>query len=213
VPLAAAELVADPALGRRDRKKLETRRALAEAAIALFDAQGFEDTTVEEIAEAVDVSRRTFHRYFARKEDVLFADASERLGRFRATLHDRPPGEAVATSVRVALRELASDLSLRPEVERTRFRLIASSPSLRAHHLRYQDELAAAVADFAATRARPGGDPAWPALVGSCTLAVATTMRRRWTAGEADGELVDAIEHGVDLLGDLFGAEEEASRG
>ncbi len=182
---------------------MRTRDALVDAAVAMFARQGFEDTTVEAIAEEVDVSRRTFHRHFPRKEDVLFADAADRLALFGDALAGRPAEEPVIDSVRVALRGLALVLSARPDVERTRLRLIEASPTLRAHHLRYQDELAAAITAFAAQRTPDRGEPAWPALLGSCSLAVVTTMRRRWTAGELEESLADAIDHGFDVLSHL----------
>src|ERR1700746_1078832 len=81
------------ATGLRERKKARTREALQESAMARFATQGFEGTTVEEIAEACEVSPRTFFRYFATKEDVLFVDAAVRRERLLAVIAERPPGE------------------------------------------------------------------------------------------------------------------------
>lgn len=72
--------------GLRERKKQQTRSALVDAALALFEAKGFEAATVEEIAAAADVSPRTFFRYFAAKEGVLLAVHDEEFDRLLAAI-------------------------------------------------------------------------------------------------------------------------------
>ena len=77
-------------LGLRERKKLQTRIALIEAALDLCDRQGFEATTVEQIAAAVDVSPRTFNRYFATKEDVVLGPIEDMVTAVVASLDAQP---------------------------------------------------------------------------------------------------------------------------
>ncbi|MCW2902925.1 MAG: transcriptional regulator, TetR family, partial [Streptosporangiaceae bacterium] len=93
--------------GRRERKKRRTREALVEAAFELFREKGFEATTVEEIADAVDVSSRTFFRYFASKEDVALTFQEEQLAAVLAALAARPADEPVVTALRRSVVSIA----------------------------------------------------------------------------------------------------------
>ncbi len=88
--------------GRRERKKQRTREALVDAAFRLFQDKGFDATTVEEIADAVDVSSRTFFRYFASKEDVVLTFHDEQLATMMEELAGRPADEPVMTALRHA---------------------------------------------------------------------------------------------------------------
>ena len=90
-----------PRGGLAVRKKERTRRQLAEAAAELFSERGYAGTTIDDIAAAVDVSPRTFFRYFPTKEDLVVAIGATSLDLFLEALRNRPPQE----SLQVALRE------------------------------------------------------------------------------------------------------------
>jgi AcrR family transcriptional regulator len=95
------------AAGRRDRKKNETRQALRDAAHRLFAEKGFSQTTIDDITEAADVSRRTFFRYYASKDDLLRSDVSDLLpvmvGALRARPADEPPFAAILAALRTLI--------------------------------------------------------------------------------------------------------------
>ena len=80
-------------LGRRERKKQQTREALEATAWRLFQRKGYDETTIEDITDAVDVSTRTFFRYFDSKEAVLFGDWRSNLDRITGLIVSRPPEE------------------------------------------------------------------------------------------------------------------------
>jgi AcrR family transcriptional regulator len=101
---ASADL-AEPA-GRRDRKKSETREALRAAAHRLFAEKGFSSTTIDDITDAADVSRRTFFRYYDSKDDLLRTDAADLLPVMLAALRSRPADEPPLMAILAALRVL-----------------------------------------------------------------------------------------------------------
>jgi AcrR family transcriptional regulator len=98
--------VPEEGAGRRDRKKSETRQALREAAHRLFAEKGFTATTIDDIAAAADVSRRTFFRYYDSKDDLLRTDAADLLPVMLAALRARPAGEPPLASIVGALRTM-----------------------------------------------------------------------------------------------------------
>lgn len=111
------------------RRKERTRRELAEAATRLFLERGYEGTTVEEIAAAVDISPRTFFRYFPTKGDIVVALARTTFEDLAGALRERPPSEALATALAAAVEVvLAGD----PAEIRAFERLLAANPGLRA---------------------------------------------------------------------------------
>jgi AcrR family transcriptional regulator len=94
------------AAGLRERKKRRTREALIDAAINLFRSKGFEATTIDEIAEAVEVSPRTFFRYFDSKEDVALSLIDQQFTSVYAAFAARPPAEPVLRALRHAVVDM-----------------------------------------------------------------------------------------------------------
>jgi len=199
-----------PAAGLRERKKTETRDALTAAAHRLFAQRGFDATTVDDIAAVVGVSPRTFHRYFARKEDVVFADSEARFERFRNRLADVRPGDTVLSVVRRAAEAAAAEA---PAHEADRLRLVARTPALRADNLGRYDELADVISTFAAQAIGEAPGDRWPSTFGACVMAALTSASRRWAA-EGRSDLADEYTAVFDLLEGLdrpFAGGREAS--
>jgi AcrR family transcriptional regulator len=151
---------------RRERKKRQTREALIRAALELFDAKGYEHTAVREITDAVDVSERTFFRYFASKEDLAVSFAKDWTDAILAALGARPAAEDPLTALRGAFRESLAMMAAADAHDSTEpgpptylliTRLIESTPSLLAQHLRYVHERDEEIVRVLAARA--GVDP------------------------------------------------------
>ncbi|MFD9339781.1 TetR/AcrR family transcriptional regulator [Streptomyces sp. NPDC060028] len=144
---APAAPAAAPATGLRERKKQRTRDALLRAALLLFIAQGYEETTVDEITDSVDVSQRTFFRYFANKEEVAFAVQELVESHFLAALRARPghegPLEAMRNAVLRAWDTVEDAISevVPVDLYMRSYQLIESTPALLAVHLRRSTEL------------------------------------------------------------------------
>jgi AcrR family transcriptional regulator len=186
VPTIALEPVAVDARpsepGRRERKKQATRDALVAAALELFAADGVDATSVEQIAERVDVSARTFHRYFPSKDDVLFADSAARSQRLLQTLHARPAGEDVLASLQAGLTELVRNLAADPEREKLRLRVVEGNDRLRARSLRASDELAEVIAGYVTGRLPRGVAPAMPQLLAAWSIGALRVVHKSWLA-------------------------------
>lgn len=147
-----------PRPGLRERKKQRTRDALLRAALELFTTQGYERTTVDEITEAVDVSQRTFFRYFAGKEDAALFLQRLTETRFIDAVRERPPDEAPLEALRRAVLESwdtigeAIEEVVPIELHMRTYQLIESTPALLAAHLRRSEEIEEEIARLIAER-------------------------------------------------------------
>lgn len=182
--------------GRRERKKQRTREALIDAAFALFAEKGVDATTVEEIADAVDVSSRTFFRYFASKEDVALTFQDEQQDAVLRGLAGRPADEPVVTALRRTIVGITQacergELGFDPSRFACMLQMTADSSAMMArsleHAQRKQVKMTAAVAE------RMGVDPAEdlrPHIVASTLMG----------AFQAASDLMERSGHGNILM-------------
>ncbi|MGW1841208.1 TetR/AcrR family transcriptional regulator [Streptomyces sp. NPDC001966] len=197
--------VAEPRPGLRERKKLRTRIAIRQAAYRLIAEQGYDATTVEQIAAAAEVSPSTVFRYFPAKEDIVLTDEYDLV--LETALRRRPAGEPPLESLRHVLTgTLAAFLATGEEELRQRTRLMVEVPSVRGRMAESMSGTAEVLAGALAARSgRAPGDLA----VRVCVAAVLSTLREvtlYWGEhGQEDdlvaliGQALDTLEHGLRL--------------
>jgi AcrR family transcriptional regulator len=166
--------------GLRERKKQKTREAIATAALSLFAEQGYEETTIAEIAEAAEVSPRTFFSYFPTKEDVVFCKTQEEggLDGMRARLRDRRPGESAVEALRAWIVEVI-EKSGEGQTEEGRMRraLIRETPALAAYEVAHvEPELRSILAEAVAEDLELPTDDLAPQMVAAAASAALRTL-------------------------------------
>jgi len=122
-----------PQMGLRESKKAATRLALATAVLRHAADGGLESVSVDTVAAEVGVSARTFHNYFAGKEDALIHFVGVVLGRIADLIESRPADESLWDAVQYALTEIACDTEAVPNQFATLIRLLETEPTLVAH--------------------------------------------------------------------------------
>lgn len=181
------------AAGVRERARHALRAEIAEAMINLFAERGFDDITVDEAAREVGISRATFFRYFGSKEDAVLAAIEAASIDYAAILaalpplSDESPWQLLHRTFVRALVNMNDD----SELERSRLRMINSTPSLRNRLVQRRAAHEAALTPVVAERF---GDPDAARSVTVAALAVQDLAWRRWAAGE-EPSVETALDH------------------
>ncbi|MFF8600982.1 TetR family transcriptional regulator [Streptomyces sp. NPDC015232] len=149
------------ALPLRERKKLRTRQSLTDTALRLFGERGFDAVTLDELCEAVEVSKRTFFRYFASKEDVAMAPTQDLWAAFLDVLEEvAPDGRRLLAVYEDALVAAIDRMPAEGWAERVvaSRRLAARTPSMDAHGLAFCDRTTRSALAVTARRFPPPGE-------------------------------------------------------
>jgi AcrR family transcriptional regulator len=187
--------------GLRERKKADTRAALAAATVRLAVDRGWEHVTVEAVAAAADVSYRTFFNYFSSKEEALLQPGGPDQPRLSTRLRDVPADVAPLAAVRTAVRAELVELEADPIGLLERLTVLMSTPSLlpRLVEMSAADEreFALAVAERTGTDADADLLPVLLAAVVSAALRVSLL---RWQAQGGTTPLTELADEALDAV-------------
>ena len=180
---------------------MTSRIELELVALDLFARDGFERTTVTDIAAAAGISRRTFFRYYASKNDVVWGDFDGLLLRMEQWLAEAPGDPPLLDTLSQAVVRFNRLPPAAVPAHRRRMSLILHVPALQAHStLRYAD-WRGVVSRYAARRLGRGEDELLPQLVGHVSLGAAVAAYEQWLADESSdlGALLQAAFGALDL--------------
>ncbi|MET7394659.1 TetR family transcriptional regulator [Dactylosporangium sp. NPDC005572] len=185
--------------GLRERKKQKTRWAIQEHAVRLFAQQGYDATTVEQIAEAAEISPSTFFRYFKTKEDVVIQDRYDdmMIEAIRAAPPELTPLEVVRTAIVDSFAQISGD-ELQQALDRAKLSL--SVPALRMRSLdNMQSSIRLLAAPLAERLGRPPDDFRSVAFVGACVGAMVNALMA-WVESDGDGDALRLIEEALSVV-------------
>lgn len=192
--------VPGPVPGRRERKKAQTRKALADAALRLFLEHGYDRVSVKDVAEAADVSVTTLFKHFATKEALVFDLDAERGEALVAAVRDREPGRPVLDALHAHFRGLAEEVHQAPEFRAFRD-LVERTPALGDHAhrmwLRHETALAGAIAAETGT----GADEVSLRALARYVLAAPRLAAGSQDPGAAVDEIFTRLKKGWSDLG------------
>jgi TetR/AcrR family transcriptional regulator, regulator of mycofactocin system len=180
--------------GQPGRRHVTSRAELEQVAFDLFAANGFEQTTVEDIAAAAGIGRRTFFRYFPSKNDIPWGMFEVELERMRARLKACPPDVHLMDAIRVALVDFNKVEPAQIPRHRRRMELILRVPALLAHSTLRFAAWRDVVAEFVGERTGQRPDSLAPQAIAHAILGVAVAAYEQWLDDEdADlGTLLDS---------------------
>lgn len=195
-PLSPADR---PQPGLRERKKIKTREAIRAATYALVKEQGYDATTVEQIAERAEVSPSTVFRYFPTKEDIVLTDEYDQL--MAEELRARPAGESWTDSVRHVMR-LAIEANDRedPEVARMRAHLAVQVPAVRSRMVESMSATGRLLREAVAERHGLDADSLEVRVYAMSFIGGLMEVSMYWAENGFEGELSDLVDRALDVF-------------
>lgn len=197
-------LMSEAQVGLREQTRRAVRYHITETAQKLFIERGYEATTIDEIATAVGMSRRSFHRYFANKEDIVVGKFDFVAEQMLTVLRDRPENEPTWVSLRRLFDLLVDyvDAPGKQQVADPMQRMVFATPGLLASYLeklqRLQEAVVTALCERAADRGEPyaENDPA-PRAVVAAAFGCLIAAQHAWLAGAGRTSFADTIDRAM----------------
>ena len=192
-----------PEAPRIGRHPSTSRAALSHIALQLFLERGFEQTTVDDVALAAGIGRRTLFRYFPSKNDLPWGDFESELIRMRAFLAATPESVSLVDALVEAVIEFNRFPPQEIPYHRERMNLLMNVPALLAHSTLRYTEWRRVVSNFAAARLGVAADVIEPTAIGWVFLGASLAAYEQWLR-EDDSDLVELLECAFRLIAKVF---------
>ncbi|MFD4947181.1 TetR family transcriptional regulator [Streptomyces sp. NPDC058239] len=194
----------ESSVGLRERKKEATRQAVHEATLRLTVEHGFDHVTVEAVADAAGISRRTFSNYFTGKEDALLHGEEQQIRDLVRTVRDRPAEETAWAALRAAMTQFAERVAPPEREWALRTRLAMQHPSLLARQLANHAALERDLAEAVASRQGPSKNPIRPLVLAAAFLSSLRIAMRMWIEEDLAREPAEVIDEILDEMACRF---------
>lgn len=185
--------------GRVGRRPSTTRGQISDLAIELFTENGFDSTSVDDIAEAAGIARRTFFRYFPSKNAVPWGDFDEQLAALRTLMAELPTNISLAEGIRSALLQFNTFPEDEKPVHRQRMELILRNSALQGYSTLMYEGWRGVIAEYVAARTDSSPTDHFPRTVGWIVLGVAMSAYEQWLTDETL-ELAQLLSDGTRSL-------------
>lgn len=192
---------------RTGRRRATSADRIGAIGIALFTERGFEETSVDEIAETAGIARRTFFRYFPSKNAVPWGDFAGHLERMRAGLDELPADIDLAEGLRQVLIRFNTFPAAEAATHRKRMALILEAPALQAYSMLMYTDWRQAIAEYVARRLALQADDHLPQSIAWQMLGVALSAYENWLRDET-ADLHVLLDEGMAVLDEGLGAVE-----
>lgn len=188
-----------------ERRHLQTRAEIANAAMALFGRDGFEEITMTQVAEAAGVSRRTVYRHFPTKDDLVFEHPRRWFEQFEAELGTREPNESLRDLSRRVVLSIGESIEENRDDVIAAFAVLQSTDALRGTHGKSDDRWINRYLEL--FMAEPGFDPGLlqqAAVVAAATVSGTNTAIALWASGASAGSLPEIAASVLDQLDPMW---------
>lgn len=190
-----------PGTGRAGRRRSTTREDIADIALDLFATYGFSAISVEDVAAASGIARRTLFRYYPSKNAIPWGDFDSHLQHFAALLDSTDSDAPIRAALRYALLDFNTFDDSETERHRQRMRVILQSEELQAYSMTMYAGWRRVVAEFVARRTGAQPTALAPQTIAWLMLGVALSAYEHWLADE-DGSLRQALNDAFDAVAD-----------
>lgn len=198
-PAHSSPLTDRPQLGLRERKKIKTRTAIRDATYALIKLQGYDTTTIEQIAERAEVSPSTVFRYFPTKEDIVLTDEYDPI--LLDELRRRPADEPWMESLRYVMRlAIGAATQEDPEAVRLRSHLLVQVPAVRSRMLESMSVTGRMLGEAIAERTGRARDSFEVRVFTMSLIGGLVEITLYWAENDFEDDLHDLLDRALDVI-------------